>query len=541
MPSPRYTPIGLVLALAACAGTGSPTAPGPSPGPSPEGTHSETGEATEGQPAKPQGERPNILFVFTDDHAIRAISAYGSVLNQTPNIDRLSQEGMLFTRTFCGNSICAPSRATILTGKHSHANGHIDNGTTFNGAQVTFPKLLQEAGYQTAIVGKWHLRSAPTGFDHWQVLVGQGPYYNPPLRTAQGTSPVEGYTTEILTDHALAWLQEEREQDRPFMLMLQHKAPHRRWQPGPRELGMYDEVVFPEPATLFDDYQGRSSAALAQEMTLRDHMSLEWDLKLEDPEGLTPPQLAAWKRVYDKKREAFEQDPPAGAELVRWKYQRYMQDYLACIEGVDYQLGRVLDYLDDSGLAENTVVIYCSDQGFYLGDHGWYDKRWMYEESLRMPYIVRWPGVTAPGSVCDALCQNIDFAPTFLEMAGAPIPDPMHGESLVPLMQGDAPESWRDSIYYHYYEFPAVHMVNRHYGVRTERYKLIHYYQLGEWELFDLQEDPDELQSVADDPAYGGVRADLLRELRRLQVFYGEPDAEGTVDRIYPPSDPEDT
>jgi arylsulfatase A-like enzyme len=480
-------------------------------------------------------ERPNILFVFTDDHAPHAISAYGSVLNQTPNIDRLANEGMLFTRTFCGNSICAPSRATILTGKHSHANGHIDNGTVFDGSQETFPKLLRAAGYQTAIVGKWHLRSAPTGFDHWEVLKGQGPYYNPPIRSAEGTEVIEGYTTEVLTDMGLDWLQNQRDPDKPFMLMLQHKAPHRRWQPGPRELGMYDDVQFKEPATLFDDYEGRSSAAGMQEMTLRDHMSTDLDLKLKDPGGMNAEQLAAWKKVYDPKREAFEADPPTGDDLVRWKYQRYMQDYLACIEGVDHQLGRVLDYLDESGLADNTVVIYSSDQGFYLGDHGWYDKRWMYEESLRMPFIVRWPGQTPAGSNCEALCQNIDFGPTFLDLAGAEVPAAMQGVSLAPLMRGETPADWRRSIYYHYYEYPAVHMVNRHYGVRTQRHKLIHYYQLGEWELFDLELDPDELTNRADDPAYSAVRVELEAELVRLQELYGETDPEGTVDRIYPP------
>jgi len=484
-------------------------------------------------PDAPALDRPNIVFVFTDDHAPHAISAYGSVLNQTPNIDRLAKEGMLFTRTFCGNSLCAPSRATILTGKHSHANGHIDNASVFDGSQVTFPKLLRSAGYQTALVGKWHLKSAPTGFDHWEVLKGQGPYYNPPIRRAEGTEQIEGYTTEILTDLGLDWLRNERDPDKPFMLMLQHKAPHRRWQPGPRELGMYDDVQFPEPSTLFDDYEGRRAAGM-QEMTLRDHMSLEYDLKLEDPGGLTEEQLAAWKKIYDPKRSEFEELAPEGDDLLHWKYQRYMQDYLACVEGVDHQLGRVLDYLDESGLAENTVVIYSSDQGFYLGDHGWYDKRWMYEESLRMPFIVRWPGHTPPGSECAALTQNIDFGPTFLDLAGVETPSAMHGVSLKPLLKGDQPADWRKSIYYHYYEYPAVHMVNRHYGVRTERYKLMHFYQLGEWELFDLERDPHELTNRAADPSYAQVRASLEKELLKLQEQYGETDPEGTVDRIYP-------
>ncbi len=483
--------------------------------------------------ARPSGSgtRPNIIFIFTDDHAAQAISAYGSVLNETPNIDRLAREGMLFRNTFCGNSICGPSRATILTGLLSHANGMLDNGTTFDGSQRTFPKLLQEVGYQTAMIGKWHLRSDPTGFDEWQVLIGQGPYYNPRLKSAEGIQKHEGYTTEILTDKALDWLEEGRDKSRPFMLMYQHKAPHRNWQPGPNELGMYDEVVFPEPPTLFDDWSGRSTAAAEQEMTVAAHLS-RFDLKLDPPGDLTEEQRAAWDAVYEPKRLAFEAAGLTGDDLVRWKYQRYMQDYLACVAGVDKQIGRLLEYLETSGLAEDTVVIYSSDQGFYLGEHGWYDKRWMFEESLRMPFIVRWPGVVEPGSTCELLTQNIDFAPTFLDMAGAPAPVGMHGESLVPLLEGRQPDGWRNSIYYHYYEFPAVHQVNRHYGVRTDRYKLIHYYQKNEWELFDLQIDSQEMRSVHADPAYAAVRAKLERELRRLQGLYGETDPEGTPARV---------
>ena len=481
--------------------------------------------------ADPPRERPNLLFLFTDDHAVSAMSCYGSKLVETPELDRLAQEGMLFENAFCGNSICAPSRATILTGLHSHANGHLDNRTTFDGSQRTFPKLLQEAGYQTAMVGKWHLRSDPTGFDHWQVLIGQGPYYNPPIKSEAGTERIPGYTTEVITDLGLAWLEEGRDPSRPFLLMLQHKAPHRNWQPGPAELPLIGERVFPEPATLFDDGAGRSSAFGVQEMTIARHLSKN-DLKLNEPRGLDAEQLEAWNQVYGPIREAYEASPPEGDDLVRWKYQRYMQDYLACISGVDRQVGRVLDLLDELELADDTVVIYSSDQGFYLGEHGWYDKRWMYEESLRMPLIVRWPERIAAGVRNEALVQNIDYAPTFLDLAGIEVPGGMHGHSLVPLLRGDTPAGWRDSIYYHYYEYPAVHSVPRHFGVRTDRYKLMHFYQRGEWELFDLEEDPHELRSVHEHPDYAEVRTDLERELRRLQVHYGEAEPETTYDRV---------
>jgi arylsulfatase A-like enzyme len=413
--------------------------------------------------------RPNIIFVFTDDHASHAISAYGSRINQTPNIDRLADEGMLFRNAFVTNSICAPSRAVILTGKHSHLNGIFTNRERFDSAQVTFPKLLQQAGYQTAIVGKWHLKSAPTGFDYWEVLPGQGDYYNPRFRTHGDTVRYTGYVTDVITDRALDWLQNGRDPEKPFMLMYQHKAPHRRWQPGPDHLTLYDDTTIPEPPTLFDDYTGRTSAAKTQEMTIAQHMYDE-DLKLVAPPQLNEQQLEHWNAAYEPKNEAFRQAELTGDELVRWKYQRYIKDYLRTIASVDDNLGRVLDYLDEAGMTENTVVIYSSDQGFYLGDHGWYDKRWMYEESLRMPFVVRWPGVVQPGSENSDLVQNLDFAETFLEMAGVDVPADMQGRSLVPLLQGRTPADWRDAIYYHYWEYPAWHMVRRHYGVRTQRY-----------------------------------------------------------------------
>jgi len=474
--------------------------------------------------------RPNILFVFTDDHSERAISAYGSQINTTPNLDRLADEGMLFRNAFVTNSLCAPSRAVILTGKHSHLNGIIDNRLEFDGSQVTFPKLLRQAGYQTAVVGKWHLKSEPTGFDYWSVLRGQGPYYNPLMLTAAGEVQHTGYTTEIITDVALDWLQNGRDPDRPFLLMYQHKAPHRRWEPGPGYMTMYEDVEIPEPATLFDDQVSgnRTSARLTQDMTIAETMD-DLDVKLVPPGDLNEEQLAAWNAVYEPRNEAFRAADLSGDDLVRWKYQRYIKDYLRAVAAVDDQLGRVLDYLDASGLADDTVVVYSSDQGFFLGDHGWFDKRWMYEESLRTPLIVRWPRVTAPGSVDEHLVQNLDFAQTFLDVAGvtdAPGMEQMQGMSITPLLRGVSPADWRTSIYYHYYEYPAVHSVQRHYGVRTERYKLIRYYDIDEWELFDLQDDPDEMVNLYDDPEYGAVVASLKEELARLRASYAVPEVD---------------
>lgn len=476
--------------------------------------------ATTSAAAAPQ--RPNILFIFTDDHASHAISAYGSRINQTPHLDRLADEGMLFRNCFVTNSICAPSRAVILTGKHSHLNGVVDNGVRFDGSQMNVAKLLRKAGYQTALIGKWHLKSDPTGFDHWSVLSaggGQGTYYNPQFSTSDGPLETEGYVTEIITDQALAWLDSARDSEQPFFLMYQHKAPHREWAPGPEYLSHYDDVEVPEPATLFDDYEGRGKAATMQEMTVAQHLN-DRDLKLVPPRNLTPEQLATWNAAYEPKNEAFRKANLQGDELVRWKYQRYVKDYLRCIDSVDDNVGRVLDYLDEHGLTDNTIVIYSSDQGFYLGDHGWYDKRWIYEESLRMPLLVRWPGQVEPGSVDEHLVQNLDFAETFLAVAGVDIPKAMQGRSLVPLLQGESPDDWRTSVYYHYYEYPAVHMVNRHEGVRTDRYKLMHFYQLDEWELYDLEKDPDELQSVYGDPDYAEVTEKLKAELARLRKQY---------------------
>ena len=481
--------------------------------------------------------RPNILFMFSDDHAFQAISAYGSNRNQTPNIDRLAEEGMIFHRAYVTNSICAPSRAVILTGKHSHLNGQLTNGMRFDGEQQTFPKLLQKLGYQTAMIGKWHLKSDPTGFDHFDVLLGQGPYYNPPMKTNAGgevkTVKHTGYTTDIIGDKSLEWLK-NRDRDKPFMLMFQHKAPHRNWQPAPRHLTLYDDVTLPEPETLWDDYKGRQEPASTQTMTIRNHLN-NGDLKLSAPGNLTPEQRKLWDEAYGPKNEAFRAANLEGKDLIRWKYQRYAKDYLRCVTALDENIGRILDFLDDEGLTKDTVVFYSSDQGWYLGEHGWYDKRWMYEESFRTPLLVRWPGVVKPGSENHDLVQNLDFAQTLVDIAGGTPPDGMQGASLTPLLRGSTPDNWRESMYYHYYEFPGAHSVRRHYGVSTKTHKLIYFYTLDAWELYDLKKDPNELMSVYDDPAYAGVVKELKAELKKLRKQYKVPEDERPVKRASKP------
>ena len=484
----------------------------------------------------PAGSRPNILFVFADDHAWQAVSAYGSRLNHTPNIDRIAREGMLFRNALVTNSICAPSRAVILTGKYSHLNGVIDNRVTFDGSQQTFPKLLGQAGYQTALVGKWHLKSDPTGFDYWEVMPGQGSYYNPDMLSAGGERRYTGYATEIITDLSLDWLSKRRDQSRPFLLMCQHKAPHRNWMPAPDKLSLYNTQTIPEPANLFDDYANRASPARNQAMEIARHMTLGSDLKVpvkEDPaeykrwaamlNRLTEEQRRIWDAAYGPENDEFLRAGLQGRDLVRWKYQRYLKDYLRSIASVDDSVGRLLRYLDASGLARNTLVVYSSDQGFYLGEHGWFDKRWMYEESLRTPLLVRWPGVVKAGSVNDDLVSNIDLPETFLEAAGAPVPAGMQGRSLRPLLGGATPPDWRASFYYHYYE-GGGHGVPRHYGVRTRTHKLIHYYETGEWELFDLAKDPAEMRSVYGDANYRQVQDSLHAELKRLRAELKVPE-----------------
>ena len=490
-------------------------------------------------------DRPNILFIFTDDHAPHAIGAYDGIykkVNPTPNIDKLARQGMLFRNSFCTNSICGPSRAVIQTGKHSHLNGFMQNGNKFDGSQQTFPKLLQKAGYQTAMIGKWHLGTNPQGFDYWDVLPGQGRYYNPVLISPKGRRTVEGYCTDIVTDLALDWLKNRDDDDKPFMLMCQHKAPHRTWMPALRHLELYDDMDIPEPDTLFDNYADNASPAHIQELEIDRHMNIVYDLFVEPHEGwdpnkgksmdksgfrnkqvMTKSQLDTWNKAFRPKNEKFLKAKLTGKELVKWKYQRYIKNYLRCIKGVDESVGKLMNYLEETGLHKNTIVIYSSDQGFYLGDHGWYDKRWMYEESLKMPLIVKWPGKVKPGTVSEALVQNLDYAETFLDIAGTEIPKDMQGKSLTPLLKGEVKdEEFRSSIYYHYYEFPSVHMIAKHCGVRTKRFKLMNFYQFGEWEFYDLEKDPDEKNNLYADPKYRTQIDRLKIQLDKLREQYGD-------------------
>ncbi len=479
-------------------------------------------------------QRPNIVFIFTDDHCEQALSAYDPARISTPNMDRIANEGMRFNRCYVTNSICGPSRAVIQTGKYSHINGFVRNGNTFNGDQQTFPKLLQAAGYQTAVIGKWHLASTPQGYDYYDVLKGQGPYYNPPMLTAGKdgkpvTKPHTGYTTEIITEKTLHWLQQQRDPDKPFMVMCQHKAPHRNWMPAAKYLNWLDDVTIPEPDTLWDDYSDRTQSASRQEMTVKKHLN-DRDLKLAGYGTMNAEQKKVWDAAYGPKNEAFLKARPTMSEkeIIQWKYQRYVKDYLRCVKSVDDSIGRVLDYLDQAGLADNTVVMYSSDQGWYLGEHGWFDKRWMYEESLKTPLLVRWPGQVDAGSINNHIVSNLDFAETFLDIAGAKVPSDMQGRSLVSLLTGNAPNDWRKTFYYHYYENPGAHNVARHYGVTDGQHKLIRFYalqgeKLNDWELFDLQRDPHELHSVYGDADYAKVQAELTAELTRLRELYRVP------------------
>jgi len=481
-------------------------------------------------------DKPNIVFIFTDDHATQAISAYGGILAEiapTPNLDKLANEGILFKRCMVTNSICGPSRASILTGKHSHANGFYRNeNTVFDGQQFTFPKALQATGYQTAIVGKWHLGGKPTGFDYWEILPGQGAYYNPDFITKDGEHREEGYVTDIVTAKAKKWL-DGRDKNKPFMLMVQQKAPHRNWMPAERHLSAFDDVTIPEPHTLFDDYEGRGTAAREQDMTIAKTMDMGTDLKVISLElggrlsaslnRMNKNQRATWDRIYGPKNKAFLEQNLSGKELVQWKYQRYIKDYLRCIKAVDESVGELGAYLKANGLDKNTIIVYSSDQGFYLGEHGWFDKRFMYDESYRTPLIVKWPGVTKAGSKSIDLVSNLDFASTFLEMAGVTIPNEVQGESLVPLLKGKTPDNWRKSLYYHYYEYPGWHMVHRHEGAYDGRYKLMNFYDLNEWELYDLEKDPNEMKNQIDNPEYTDVGKDMKAALEKLRVQYKVP------------------
>ncbi|GEP45002.1 sulfatase family protein [Brevifollis gellanilyticus] len=470
--------------------------------------------------AAPKG-TPNILFIFCDDLASQAISAYGEKrkLVETPAMDRIAKEGIRFDRCLVTNSICGPMRAVIQTGKYSHLNGFYNNSnSTFDSSQQTFPKLLQKAGYTNAIIGKWHLMTDPVGYDYWQVLPGQGAYYNPPMIDNGKPVKHEGYVTDVVTDLSIDWLN-KRDKTKPFMLMMQHKAPHREWEPPIRHLGHDKDRVYDEPETLFDTFEGRSKAVSDHDMGI-DRTFTERDAKLVTPGNLTPEQRKAWDAYYEPRNAKFREANLSGKDLVKWRYQRYMHDYTACVKAVDESVQKVLDYLDKEGLAENTLVILSSDQGFYLGEHGWFDKRWIFEESLSTPFLVRWPGVAKAGTTDKHIVSLLDLAQTFLDVAGQPQPADMQGRSLVPLFKGEAPADWRKSFYYHYYEFPVPHRVRPHYGVITDRYKLVHYYapDVDDWDLLDREKDPLEVKNFYADPAYADTVKELKAELTKLQT-----------------------
>ncbi len=492
------------------------------------------------QKAEEKGERPNIIFIMSDDHAYQAVSAYGYGLNNTPNIDRIANEGVIFNKGFVTNSICAPSRAVMLTGKHSHMNGKVDNIQPFNWDQENFAKYLQQSGYQTALVGKIHLNGLPQGFDYSKVLPGQGQYYNPDFIENGVRKRIPGYVTTITTDIALDWLTNKREKDKPFLLLYHQKAPHRTWMPEEKYLTLFDEKTFDPPSNFFDDYKGRRAAA-AHEMGIYQDLDVVYDLKMLDKEEtlktskrinfqnmynrMDENQQTAWDAYYDPVIEDFKQKNLKGKELALWKYNRYMQDYLRTIQSVDDGVGDILDYLEENGLSENTIVVYTSDQGFYLGEHGWFDKRFMYEESFRTPILMKYPKEIKAGTTIDKMIQNLDFAPTFLDYAGVEIPEDIQGESFRKLVSGELTE-WRDAIYYTYYEFPGEHHVKRHYGVRTDRYKLIHfYYDIDEWELFDLEKDPSEMNNIYNDPTYAQIKENMHKRLEEMRVKYGDSDA----------------
>lgn len=461
--------------------------------------------------------RPNIVYIMTDDHASQAISCYGSKVNQTPNLDRLAREGMRMDRVFATNSICTPSRATILTGQYSHMNG-VPVFNRFDGSKPNVAKMLQRAGYYTAMVGKWHLGSDPTGFDDWNILPGQGVYNDPVLYDRDGSQVYRGYATDVITNLSIDVLK-GRPKSKPFFLMSHHKAPHREWTPDEKHRRMFAGRRIPEPANLRDDYAGRTDALREQQQSVFRDMTRR-DLKLTPPAGLAGPELQKWMRVKPEEVEIEVGGVTrrlVGRELEDWKYQRYMQDYLACVQSVDDNVGRMIEWLDANGLRENTVVIYTSDQGFFLGEHGLYDKRFMYEESLRMPFLVRWPDVIPAGSTSDAIGINCDFAPTFLDLAGEKTPEEMQGRSLLPVWQGRKPRDWRRSMYYRYYHDPGDHNTRAHYGVRTETHKLIYYCKKDQWECYDLKADPQEMRNIHGDPKAQKLVAELKQELYRLK------------------------
>lgn len=487
--------------------------------------------------------RYNIVYIMTDDHTAQMLSAYDTRYAHTPNLDRLARNnGVKFNNSFVANSLSGPSRACMITGKHSHANGFRDNesGIPFDGSQPTFPKYLQQAGYETALFGKWHLISNPTGFDTWRVVPGQGDYYNPTFINQDGSQEiVHGYLTNLVTDMSLDWLDKREDKEKPFALLIHHKAQHRNWMADTCNLRLYEDKVFPMPDNFFDDYEGRPAAKAAQMRIASPHdMDIQYDLKMLHPDSVTrlksnyeaflgrmdPEQRKAWDDFYNPIIKEFYSSNLQGKELAEWKFQRYIRDYLKTLKSLDDNVGRVLDYLEEHNLLDNTLVVYTSDQGFYMGEHGWFDKRFMYEESLNTPLLMHLPkGLKANGDI-DEMVQNIDYAPTFLEIAGVEIPEDIHGKSLLPLLKGEHPDDWRDAIYYHFYEYPAEHMVKRHYGVRTNRYKLMHFYNdIDVWELYDLQEDPTEMNNIYGKPGTEEITRQLMKRLKELQIEYKDP------------------
>lgn len=491
------------------------------------------GQAVHAQQKKPM----NILYIMSDDHSYQTISAYDTRFVQTPNIDWIANNGVKFNESFVANSISGPSRACMLTGKHSHKNGFTDNTRTFDGAQQTYPKLLQKAGYQTAIIGKWHLTSDPTGFDYWDILTGQGDYYNPDFIRNGEQIRRQGYVTNIIADLSIDWLENQRDKDKPFCLLMHNKAPHRVWSPDTCDLDLYNDKVFPLPDNFYDNYEGRAAAA-KQKMNIAKDMDIVYDNKMVDPdihsnpdleawgranyERMTPSQREQWDRHYDPIIRKFKEAGLSGKALAEWKYQRYMHDYMSVIASVDRNVGRVIEYLREHNLLDNTLIVYTSDQGFYMGEHGWFDKRFMYEESFRTPLLMYLPG-GKHGEV-NQLVQNIDYAPTFLELAGVQVPKDIQGVSLLPLLQGKKVKDWRKSLYYHFYEYPGEHSVCRHFGIRTDRYSLMHFYNdINTWELYDLKNDPSQMHNIYGKPGTEKLTRELKKQLRKLQVQYDDP------------------
>lgn len=472
-------------------------------------------------------QRPNIVFIMSDDHAVRAVSAYGESVVETPNIDRIAANGVRFDRAYVGNALCGPSRATTLTGLHSHGNGFYSNEWSgdFDSRQQTFPRLLQDAGYQTAVIGKWHLYSDPVGFDHWEVIDNvfeHGTYYNPHFRSPAGIEKTNGYVADLITDKAISWLDSVSESDQPFMLMYYHKTPHRDWMPAPQELENWDEDMrMEEPASLLRNLDNEIEARGEARMTISEYMTNQ-DVKLAQAKYLTPEQAKLWEAAFAEGNQEFEGAGLSVEDEIRWKYQRYIKTYAAAVKGMDRQIGRVLDYLEAKGLMENTLIVYTSDQGFFLGENGWFDKRWMDEVSSQVPLLMQWRGKIQPGTSTSALVQNIDYAPTLLAAAGVTPKKPMHGVSLLPLVS-DEPVEWDRDLYYHFYENPGFHGVARHYGIRTERYKLVHYYESDEWELFDLVEDPSDQVNLYGLAGYEQLERNLEIRLNTLRDSYQVP------------------